>query len=132
VATTRVLTLSTCAEALWIQCTPAEPAVCIVDAARKRLHEAGVSSAPWRLPLRPPFFPRAWTLKSDRERTLFKEDDPEDALYIVSSGTVQIMRENVVYEDVHAGGIRARWRSSMRACRDTPRQSPHVCGIDQG
>jgi CRP-like cAMP-binding protein len=34
-----------------------------------------------------------------------KEADPEDALYIVSSGTVQIMRKNVVYEDVPAGGI---------------------------
>jgi CRP-like cAMP-binding protein len=37
--------------------------------------------------------------------TLFKEGDPGDALYIVSSGTVRIVRENVVYEDVQAGGI---------------------------
>ena len=39
------------------------------------------------------------------EEALFKEGDPGDVLYIVSSGTVRIVRENVVYEDVQAGGI---------------------------
>jgi CRP/FNR family transcriptional regulator, cyclic AMP receptor protein len=37
--------------------------------------------------------------------TLFKEGDPGDALYIVSSGTVRIIHEDEVYEDVRAGGI---------------------------
>jgi CRP/FNR family cyclic AMP-dependent transcriptional regulator len=37
--------------------------------------------------------------------TLFKEGDLGDALYIVSSGAVRIIHGNVVYEDVHAGGI---------------------------
>jgi CRP/FNR family transcriptional regulator, cyclic AMP receptor protein len=38
--------------------------------------------------------------------TLFKEGDLGDALYIVSRGTVRIIHgENVVYEDVQAGGI---------------------------
>jgi CRP/FNR family transcriptional regulator, cyclic AMP receptor protein len=37
--------------------------------------------------------------------TLFKEGDPGDALYIVASGTVRIIHESVVFEDVKAGGI---------------------------
>jgi CRP/FNR family transcriptional regulator, cyclic AMP receptor protein len=37
---------------------------------------------------------------------LFKEGEPGDALYIVSKGTMRIMHgEDVVYEDVQAGGI---------------------------
>jgi CRP/FNR family transcriptional regulator, cyclic AMP receptor protein len=37
--------------------------------------------------------------------TLFAEGDPGHALYIVSSGTVRIIHEGVVYEDVRPGGI---------------------------
>jgi CRP/FNR family transcriptional regulator, cyclic AMP receptor protein len=38
--------------------------------------------------------------------TLFSEGDLGDALYIVSRGTVRIIHgENVIYEDVQAGGI---------------------------
>lgn len=37
--------------------------------------------------------------------TLFKESHPGDVLYIVASGTVRIVHESVVYEEVQAGGI---------------------------
>ena len=37
--------------------------------------------------------------------TLFKESHPGDVLYIVASGTVRIVHESVVYEEVQACGI---------------------------
>ena len=37
--------------------------------------------------------------------TLFSEGDRGNALYIVSSGRVRITRNNIIYEEVSAGGI---------------------------
>jgi CRP/FNR family cyclic AMP-dependent transcriptional regulator len=36
---------------------------------------------------------------------LFREGDPGDALYIVASGTLRIVHDDVVYEEVQVGGI---------------------------
>jgi CRP/FNR family cyclic AMP-dependent transcriptional regulator len=57
--------------------------------------------------LPPTAFPHGIDVKVSLKpgETLFNEGDPGDALYIVSSGTVRIMHEDVVYEEVRAGGI---------------------------
>jgi CRP/FNR family cyclic AMP-dependent transcriptional regulator len=57
--------------------------------------------------LPPTVFPGSLDTKVSLQpgETLFKEDDHGDALYIVSRGTVRIIHETMVYEDVHAGGI---------------------------
>ena len=47
--------------------------------------------------------PETITLRSGH--FLFQEGDEGDALYIVKSGTVRIMRGSIVYETVKAGGI---------------------------
>ena len=56
--------------------------------------------------------------------TLFEEGDPGDALYIVASGTVRIILESVVCEDVHADGILGEMAIVDEGTPRTPRRSP--------
>jgi CRP/FNR family cyclic AMP-dependent transcriptional regulator len=71
-----------------------------------RGNRCAMSQETYLLP--PTAFPAGPAVKVSLQpgETLFKEGDLGDALYIVSSGTVRIIHgEDVIYEDVQAGGI---------------------------